>query len=65
MTERSKRRVEEEEKEKNKKFWEELITMKTMRPTILLLLRVFVTAVTFLPSRCLATIGGFFLQSTV
>jgi hypothetical protein len=32
---------------------------KTTSPTVLLLLRVFVAAVTFLPIRCLATIGGY------
>jgi cytochrome c oxidase assembly factor CtaG len=49
-------------------FWEELVTFlhtirtakKTRRSTILLLLPcVFVAAVTFLPSRCLATIGRY------
>jgi hypothetical protein len=34
--------------------------VKTTLPTVLLLLRVFVAAITFLPSRCLATIGEIF-----
>jgi hypothetical protein len=34
-------------------------THRHTRPTVLLLLRVFVTAGTCLPSRCLATIGGY------
>jgi hypothetical protein len=59
---------------RNKKFSEELMayfpfdttraTLKTTRPTILLFLRVFVTAETFLPSRCLATIEGYTCRHT-
>jgi hypothetical protein len=53
----------------NKKFWEELIayfpsyntshTEKDASNIYSIVVCVFVTAVTFLPSRCLATIGGF------
>jgi hypothetical protein len=54
---------------KNKKFWEELIAYFPCYDTYRIenevsnsssiVACVFVTAVTFLPSRCLATIGGF------
>jgi hypothetical protein len=53
---------------KNKKFWEELIAYISSYDTgriendvsnnSYIVACVFVTAVTFLPSRCLATIGG-------
>jgi hypothetical protein len=53
----------------NKKFWEELIAYFPSYDTghiendasnnSFIVASVFVTAVTFLPSRCLATIGGF------
>jgi hypothetical protein len=36
---------------------------KTTRQTIHLLLRVFVAAVTFIPSHCLAPIGGIHIQT--
>jgi hypothetical protein len=44
-----------------KKYSRTRATLKTTRPTILLRIVacVFVTAVTFLPSRCLATAGEF------
>jgi hypothetical protein len=54
----------------NKKFWEELIGYFPCYDTgqiehdssnnYSITVCLFVTAVTFLPSRCLATIGGFF-----
>jgi hypothetical protein len=57
----------------NKKFWEELIAYFPSYDTghiendasknVSIVAGAFVTAVTFLPSRCLATIGGF-LQSS-
>jgi hypothetical protein len=52
----------------NKKFWEELIAYfpfirpgphRRTRPTVLLLLSVLVVAVTCLPSRYIATVGGY------
>jgi hypothetical protein len=59
--------AERESQNRNKKFWEQLIDYvpfiqhephrKQTSLTIPLLLRVFVAAVTFLASRCLATIG--------
>jgi hypothetical protein len=46
----------------NKKFWEELIAYRIENEAFnnsSILASEFVAAVTFLPSRCLATIGGF------
>jgi hypothetical protein len=58
----------------NKKFWEELIAyfpwydanrIENMSNHSFIVACVFVTAVTFLPSRCLATIGGFLPNQAV
>jgi hypothetical protein len=59
---------------RKKKFWEELIAYfpwygtdyieNDVSNTSSIVTRVFVTAVTFLPSRCLATIGGYTYRHT-
>jgi hypothetical protein len=53
---------------KNKKFWEELIAtgrIENVSNNYSIVACVFVTAVTFLPSRCLETIRGFLLNRAV